>query len=73
MDEWLDSIQVHFPFEDLDIRPSGVGLPTSKAWFYPTFGSPAVIYEVGDETDRDLVRAKARVAATELMELLLAL
>jgi len=32
---------------------------------------PAVIYEVGDNTDRTLIRAVARTAAKEMMRLLL--
>jgi len=73
LERWLDAIAQHFPEESLDIQPSGIALPTSKAFFYSTFQCPAVIYEVGDETDRELIRAKARYSATALMELLLEL
>lgn len=73
MDQWLAAIVEQFPAEAGNISPSGIGLPTSKAFFYSTFKCPAVIYEVGDETSRDYIRAKARFAATALMELLLEL
>jgi len=73
LERWLDAIAQHFPEESLDIQPSGIALPTSKAFFYSTFQCPAVIYEVGDETERELIRAKARYSATVLMELLLEL
>jgi predicted deacylase len=73
LDRWLEAIDDHFSGETLDIRPSGLSTPTSKTFFYSTFGCPSVIYEVGDNTDRDYVREKARYAATALMELLLEL
>jgi hypothetical protein len=73
LDLWFEAMDKHFPGETLDIQPSEISLPTSKAFFYPTFGCPAVIYEVGGNTDRAYVREKARYATTALMELLLAL
>jgi len=73
IERWLDAIAQHFPEESLDIQPSGIEWPTSKAFFYSTFRCPAIIYEVGDETDRELIMAKARYSATALMELLLEL
>jgi predicted deacylase len=72
-EQWLDAIAQQFSGENLNIQPSGIGTPTSKAFFYSTFHCPSVIYEVGDETDREYIRAKARFAATALMELLLEL
>lgn len=47
-------------------------LPTSKNYVFTRFGAPAITYEVGDETDRELVRESARVFAEEMMENLLA-
>lgn len=73
MEDWLAAIQARFPEEELDIRPSGTSLGTTRAFFYPAFGCPAVIYEVGDDTPREHVRTKARVAAEALMELVLEL
>jgi hypothetical protein len=47
------------------------GQATSKAWGYATYRIPAITYEVGDNTDRTLVRKVARTAAEEMMRLLL--
>ena len=46
--------------------------PLSKVWARRTMEVPAVIYEVGDNTDRALIRTVARTAAEEMMRLLLA-
>jgi cytosolic carboxypeptidase protein 6 len=45
-------------------------VPVSRYWLIETFLSPAVTYEVGDETPRDILRESARVEAEILMKLL---
>jgi cytosolic carboxypeptidase protein 6 len=71
MDRWLDRIQDVLPRFIVEDVPSGLDSPTSRNWFYREFGVPAVIYEVGDATDRALIREVAATAARALMELLL--
>ena len=45
--------------------------PVSKGWFLNYFKANAITYEIGDETPREFVKAKAEVAANEMMKLLL--
>ena len=45
-------------------------LATSKNYMYRRFGIPAITYEVGDETDRDSIRASAAVFADTYIETL---
>jgi len=71
-----------FPFKDLWIQAlsdQGYGpneeaydlsSPMTKGWFYLEFGAEAIIYEVGDETDRTYLKEKAAFAAREMMKLL---
>lgn len=47
-------------------------LATSKNYIHRRFGAPAITYELGDQTDRRLVRASAVIFAEEMMETLLA-
>lgn len=47
-------------------------LATSKNYFHGRFGAPAITYELGDQTDRRLIRASAIIFAEEMMETLLA-
>jgi len=49
-----------------------VGRPISKAYVYDTYGAPAVTFEIGDETDRKLIRKIGRESAIAMMEELLA-
>ena len=44
----------------------------SKNYVYKTYGVPAVTFELGDETDRKLIRKIARESAIAMMETLLA-
>ncbi|MDX1548673.1 MAG: hypothetical protein R3247_16875, partial [Rhodothermales bacterium] len=71
IDAWLDALRTRFPDYHVNDDPSGLGSPVSKNWFYETFGAPPVTYEVGDETDRALIRRIATGAAEAMMELLL--
>ena len=45
--------------------------PVSKGWFLRYFKANAITFEVGDETPRDFISAKAIVAAEEMMRLLI--
>ena len=69
-DTWLHAIDAAFPDYTPDDAPYDLDQPISKAWFYLQFNAESITYEVGDETDREFVRAKARVAAREMMKLL---
>ena len=70
-DAWLDAIRVAFPDYYVNDEPFGLGSPVSKNWFYQSFDTPAVTYEVGDESDRALIRRLSTAAAEAMMELLL--
>ncbi len=56
----------------VNISPRPIEEPpvTSLAYFFHTFGAESLIYEVGDNTPRDLVRLKGELTAQELMRLL---
>ena len=59
----------HYPFSNENGRPATQGV--GKNYINERYGVIAATYEVGDETDRDAVRAAAAVFAEELMKLLL--
>ena len=71
-----------FPFKDLWLqalidegyRPNeeayDLSSPMTKGWFYLEFDAEAIIYEVGDETDRTYLKEKSAFAAREMMKLL---
>ena len=71
IDPWLDYIGTNLPDYEVNDSPGGLGSPTSRGWFYQEFDAPAVSYEVGDQTDRALIREVATTAARGTMEILL--
>lgn len=69
---WLDALATRMPEYKVRQEPNSGTRPLSKVWARRTMQVPAVIYEVGDNTDRELIRQVARTAAEEMMRLLLA-
>ena len=71
--DWLSAISDRLPDYKL-VRDASVTSksPTSKKWGYETLGIPAITYEFGDNTDRALIHRVSKVAAEEMMQLLLA-
>jgi len=51
-------------------EPYPLNQPISKGWFLLEHQAEGITYEVGDETPRDFVRAKAAASAKEMMKLL---
>ncbi|WP_456376501.1 M14 family metallopeptidase [Lutibacter sp.] len=69
-DDWFGAIDATFPnYTPNEIRDDSTQ-PVSKGWFLRYFKATAVTYEVGDETPRYFVKAKAKVAAIEMMKIL---
>ncbi len=52
------------------LRPHS-DLATSKNYIFGRFGAPGITYELGDHTDRTLIRTSAKIFAEEMMETLL--
>lgn len=68
---WLAAIQQAIPDYKVNQSFHGVGSATSKNWIYKQFGAEAVTYEVGDDTERKLLKRIGETAADELMKILL--
>jgi hypothetical protein len=68
---WLDGIEASIDNYELNEEASGVGQPVTKGWFYTQFEAEGVTYEVGDEVPRDFIELKGRVAAQQMMKVLL--
>jgi murein tripeptide amidase MpaA len=70
---WLTKLQSKLPDYYVNIidtlsKPTS---PTSDRWIQRTFNAPALTYEVGDETDRELIKKVAATAAEEFMNILI--
>jgi len=70
-DYWMHAIDDAIPNYTPDDKPFPLSQPISKGWFYKQFNAESLTYEIGDETPRDFVDLKARVAAKEMMRLLI--
>jgi cytosolic carboxypeptidase protein 6 len=70
--EWLRNLQRRLPDYYVNITDtlSKTTSPTSARWIQREFNAPALTYETGDETDRELIKKVAANAAEELMKLL---
>jgi cytosolic carboxypeptidase protein 6 len=68
--KWTKEIdKAVFPFKTIySLEP--MGKPYSKTWFYKQFKAESITYEVGDETDRNIISKKAEAAALSMMKLL---
>jgi hypothetical protein len=71
--QWLSNLQSNLPEYYVNIidtlsQPTS---PTSDRWVQRTFNAPALTYEVGDETNRELMKKVAATAAEELMKILI--
>ena len=70
--QWLDSMQQKLPgYKVLREAKHNPGLPTFKTALAELHGMPAITYEIGDETDRNLIKKTSKVASAEMMRLLL--
>jgi cytosolic carboxypeptidase protein 6 len=68
--KWLEALDRRTPGYSVRRSSSLSDRPTSQQWSYKTFGAPGITYEFGDNTDRDQIRQVARIAAEEMVRLL---
>ncbi|WP_339652437.1 M14 family metallopeptidase [uncultured Maribacter sp.] len=70
---WIENIAKRLPQKHTNIKPSTEIKPTmvSRNYFYVNHGMPAIVFELGDNTPRNFLKLKGKVAAEELMDLLL--
>jgi cytosolic carboxypeptidase protein 6 len=69
---WLAGIEAAIPGYYVNHRPSKVDNGVvSRNFFYQTFNTDGLVFEFGDNTNRDFLKLKGTVAAEVLMRLLL--
>ena len=72
-DAWVADYQGRLPGYAVVEQPGhNPELPVSKGWPFERFGIPSMTYELGDETDRTLIRRLGRAAAEATMTTMLA-
>ena len=68
---FINSINKKMPDNPFDPVPSGIEGQNSSNWFINELGVEAITYEVGDNTDREVIRERGEIAALVLMKILL--
>lgn len=70
--KWLERGRARLPdYEFERAERHNTDLPTSKNYMHSRFNIPAITYELGDHTERELIKRSAEVFAQEMMRLLL--
>ncbi len=71
--KWLEAVKAELNGYDPNIRPSDKVNPTmvSRNYFFAAHGAEALVFEIGDNTDREFIKEKGRVSAEKLMKLML--
>ena len=71
--DWIDNISARLNVDSARVAASKYPEPTmvSRNYFYVNHGIPSIVFEIGDNTSRDFVARKGKVAAEELMKLLM--
>jgi len=70
--QWLAGMEYLLPgFRVVEREVPLEGAGTSVRWFYKQAGSDGVTYEVGDDTNRNYLKEKAKAAAISLMTVML--
>ncbi len=70
--KWLEALATRLPHYEAKREASPVPTPTTSTyWGHHAFGIPAITYEIGDNTDRALLKTVAATAAQEMMRLML--
>ncbi len=71
--QWLDRYAERMPGYEIRRQSSrNLTQTNSKNYVYRTYGVPVVTFEIGDETDRTLIKRIGRESAIAMMETLLA-
>lgn len=71
--DWIKSISARLPSKKTNVSASKKAIPTmvSRNHFFVAHNMPAIVFELGDNTPRPFLREKGKVAAEELMRLLI--
>lgn len=71
--DWIKNIGNRLPKKKTNVKASDQLDPTmvSRTYFFVNHKMPAIVFELGDNTPRPFLKEKGKVAAEELMQLLL--
>ena len=68
---WLHAMEKSLEDYKAAERPQAASLPNSINWFHQQFGAEGITMEVGDNTPREIIEQKGKIAAVEMMQMLI--
>ncbi len=69
--DWLNAINKKFPKQPFVAESTGFTAQISKNWFFNELRAESITYEVGDNTNREVIKKRGETAAYELMNIML--
>lgn len=69
--DWIAEIEKNLEGFNARVSPAAITSPVSKNWFYSEFNAVGIVYEIGDNTPREIIKKKGEVSAREMMKILL--
>lgn len=69
--KWVQAINRKYPGHQFAMEPSGEEGQFSKNWFLYELKTEAITYEVGDNTDREVIQRRGETSALKLMKILM--
>lgn len=69
--DWIAQIEKTLEGFNARVSPAAITSPVSKNWFYSQFNAVGIVYEIGDNTPRDIIQKKGKISAKEMMKILL--
>ncbi|MFT7150263.1 MAG: hypothetical protein ACI82Q_002128, partial [Nonlabens sp.] len=69
--DWIGQIENNLDGFNARISPAAITSPVSKNWFYNQFNAVGIVYEIGDNTPREIIKKKGQVSAQEMMKILI--
>lgn len=71
--DWIERIGDRLPQKKTNVSASDEIAPTmvSSKYFYVHHNMPSIVFELGDNTSRPFLKEKGKVAAEEIMKLLM--
>ena len=71
-DAWFAKLEERIPGYKVNQKPLGLSGPNTKGWFYTQFKAEGMTYEIGDKTPADSINFIGKIAAEEMMNILMA-
>lgn len=71
IEDWFEGLEENIPNYQVNEKSSNIGTPVSKGWFLLAHNAVGVTFEIGDDTSKEFIDLKGKVAANQMMKILI--